>query len=264
MTFGIAGRVGRLTLSIVHKLAEFLRNIARITYLIYSTIMRLPLFVKNVPLAIEQMYAIGIGSLPLVSIIAVFLGAETVLQAEYQFRNIIPLKYLGTAVCKSITNELGPVVTSLVVSGRVATAIAAEIGSMKTTEQLDAMNILNLDPIRYLIVPKTIACVIMIPALVIWSELLAVLGSIVTVALSLDVTMYTYATGLKLFFTSGDLFMGIAKSMVFGGIIAVTGCYFGYEAKGGAKGVGNATTRAVMTSAVLILIFDFLIAALFW
>ncbi|MBD3322177.1 MAG: ABC transporter permease [Chitinivibrionales bacterium] len=264
MTTGFVGACGRFTVATANKLVEFLRNIARITYLICSTVVRLPLFAKNISISIEQMYSIGLGSLPLVSIIAVFLGAETVIQAEYQFRNIIPMKYLGTAVCKSIINELGPVVTSLVVSGRVATAIAAEIGSMKTTEQLDAMTILNLDPIRYLVVPKTIACIIMVPMLVIWAEMLAIAGSVVTVALSLDVTMYVYTTGLKLFFTPVDIYMGVAKSMVFGAIIAVTGCYFGYEARGGAAGVGNATTRAVMTSAVLILIFDFCIAALFW
>jgi len=255
---------GQLAFLSLEKLAGFLRGTAGCAGLVWKTTLRLPLMFKNVSLSVEQMYTIGIESIPLVSVTAIFLGAETVIQAEYQFRNLVPSKYLGVAVCKSIINELGPVVTSLVFSGRVATAIAAEIGSMRSTEQIDAMNILDLDPIRYLVVPKTIACIIMAPVLVIWSELLAVLGSIVTVMVGLDVTPYVYMTGLKLFFNPIDLFTGLLKSMIFGAIIALTGSYFGYEVKGGAEGVGNATTRSVMTAAVLILIVDFIIASLIW
>jgi phospholipid/cholesterol/gamma-HCH transport system permease protein len=175
---------------------------------------------------------------------------------------IVPMRYLGVLVCKSLTTELAPVVISMVVAGRVATGIAAEIGSMKTTEQLDAMQVLSLDPVRYLIVPKTIACIIMLPVLVIWGEFIAFIGSIITVALSVDITMHEFLSGLRLFFDDNDLYVGVIKTMVFGLIIALTGAYFGFEAKGGAEGVGNATTRAVITAAVLILIFDFVIAVL--
>ncbi|MDD5675672.1 MAG: ABC transporter permease, partial [Chitinivibrionales bacterium] len=127
---------------------------------------------------------------------------------------------------------------------------------------LDAMVLLRLDPIRYLIVPKMIACMIMLPVLVIWGEFLAIIGSIITVLLSVKVTLYVYLSGLKMFFNPGDLFLGIFKTFVFGAIIAMTGAHFGFEARGGAEGVGEATTKAVMTSAILILIFDFAIAFL--
>ena len=178
----------------------------------------------------------------LVSVIALFLGSETVVQAAYQMSTIVPMRYLGVLVCKSITTELGPVITSMVVAGRVATGIAAEIGSMKTTEQLDAMKVLRLDPIRYLIVPKTIACI--------------------TVLLTVDMSMHTFLSGLRLFFAENTLYIGVLKTTVFGAIIALTGAHFGFEAKAGAEGVGNATTKAVITAVVLILIVDFVIAVL--
>jgi phospholipid/cholesterol/gamma-HCH transport system permease protein len=230
--------------------------------LVYRVVTRAHLLFRNVDISIEHMYSIGITSLPLVSVTSLFLGSVTVTQAVYQFSGFIPLRYLGVAVCKTLITELAPVVTSLVVSGRITTAIAAEIGSMRNTEQLDAMTILSLDPIRYLIVPKTVACIVMMPMLVIWAGLCAFAGSIVTVILSVPITLNTYLMGLRMFFNATDLLVGVAKTAVFGGIIAIVGSYFGFQARGGAEGVGNATTKAVMLSSILILIFDFIIAFL--
>jgi phospholipid/cholesterol/gamma-HCH transport system permease protein len=208
------------------------------------------------------MYTIGVESLPLVTVIAIFTGATTVTQAVYQFSGFIPMKYLGLAVCKTLVTEIGPVFTSMVIAGRISTAIAAEIGSMKVNEQLDAMACLNLDSIRYLFVPKTVACVIMVPMLVIFAELIAFVSSIFTVIFSVKVTLYVYLTGLRLFFDPTSVLIGVAKTTVFGVIIALTGCYFGLQTKGGAEGVGNSTTKAVMASCVLILVSDFIIAFL--
>jgi phospholipid/cholesterol/gamma-HCH transport system permease protein len=253
-------RVGSSVFSLVDAVGAFLVHVARMTGLLGRIFSRFPLIVKNVSISIEQMYSIGIDSLPLVSVIAIFIGATTVTQAVYQFSGFIPLKFLGLAVCKTLINEIGPVFTAMVVAGRISTGIAAEIGSMKTGEQLDAMVCLNLDPVRYLYVPKMIACMIMVPMLVVWSELVAFISSIITVIFSVHVTLYVYLTGLKLWFNPADLIIGIAKTSVFGAIIALTGCYFGLETRGGAEGVGSSTTKAVMTSFVMILIFDFLIA----
>ncbi len=243
--------------------AAFLQQLAVIGHLAGRTAARLPLFVKNVDVSIGQMYSIGISSVPLVTIIALFIGSVTVSQAVYQFSGFIPLRYLGLAVCKTMITELAPVVTSMVVSGRITTSIAAEIGSMKTTDQLDAMTTLSLDPIRYLVVPKTIACVTMLPVLVIWSTLMAFIGSILTVLLSVRLALPTYLAGLRMFFHTRDLLMGIGKTAMFGAIIAIVGSYFGYRTRGGAEGVGEATTKAVMLSSVLILIFDFIMAFVF-
>jgi phospholipid/cholesterol/gamma-HCH transport system permease protein len=257
-------RVGSSVFSLIDAMGAFLVHVARMTSLGGRIFGRFPLMAKNISLSIEQMYGIGIESLPLVSVIAIFIGATTVTQAVYQFSGFIPLKFLGLAVCKTLINEIGPVFTSMVVAGRISTGIAAEIGSMKTGEQIDAMVCLNLDPVRYLYVPKMIACMIMIPMLVVWSELVAFVSSILTVIFSVNVTLYVYLNGLKFLFNPSDLVIGIAKTSVYGAIIALTGCHFGLETRGGAEGVGNSTTKAVMTSFVLILIFDFLIAFFVW
>ena len=258
----IVSRLGAAFFSFVDSGGSFLVHVSRIFALLWRIMTRLHLMLKNVALSIEQMYGIGIDSLPLVSVIAIFIGATTVTQAVYQFSGFIPLKYLGLAVCKTLINEIGPVFTSMVVAGRISTGIAAEIGSMKTGEQLDAMSCLNLDPVRYLYVPKMIACMIMVPMLVIWAELIAFISSILTVIFSVHVTLYVYMSGLKMLFKPFDLIVGVAKTSVFGAIIAICGCHFGLETHGGAEGVGNSTTKAVITSFVLILIFDFLIAFL--
>jgi phospholipid/cholesterol/gamma-HCH transport system permease protein len=247
---------------IADSLAFFLSHVSRFFALLWAIITRLPLLFKNVAISVEQMYAIGVESLPLVTVIAVFTGATTVTQAVYQFSGFIPMKYLGVAVCKTLITEIGPVFTSMVVAGRISTAIAAEIGSMKVNEQLDAMACLNLDSIRYLFVPKTVACVVMVPMLVIFAEFIAFVSSIFTVIFSVKVTLYVYLTGLRLFFDPSSLLIGVAKTAVFGAIISLTGCYFGLQTRGGAEGVGNSTTKAVMASCVLILVSDFIIAFL--
>ncbi len=253
---------GSFAVSAAKGSADFLRGVQRYGKLTRITFQRMPLALKNSNITMEHMYSLGVESVPLVTVIALFLGSATVTQAVYQMSGFIPMRYLGTLVCKSIVTELGPVITSMVVAGRVATGIAAEVGSMKTSEQLDAMNVLRLDPIRYLIVPKTIACMVMLPVLVIWANFLAIVGAAITVALTVDMTMHTFYTGLRLFFDPTDVYVGILKTVVFGAIIAITGSHFGFETKGGAEGVGNATTKAVVISAVLILIFDFVIALL--
>ncbi len=256
----ILSGAGRFGLGFWSVMAGFFRHVTWYATLVWKTFSRSLLLFRNIHLTFEQMYIIGVESVPLVAVTSVFVGGETVVQALYQFSGMVPLRYLGMVVSKSLVTELCPVLTALVVSSRVATAIAAEVGSMKTSEQLDAMTCLNLDPIRYLIVPKTVAAIIMMPILVIFSELIAYLGSIITALLFVDITLNLYLSGLRLFFSSFDLVMGIVKTAVFGAVIALTGAHFGFQARRGAQGVGEATTQAVMTAAVLILVFDFIMA----
>lgn len=263
LPLGLVAGIGRAGIGAWEGFLNFLRELTNAMTLALKTFVRLPLFVKNFNIALGQMFAIGITSVPLVSVIALFVGSVTVTQAVYQFAGFIPLRFLGLAVCKSMITELAPVITSLVFAGRIATAIAAEIGSMRTTEQLDAMTIMSLDPIRYLVVPKTLACMLMLPCLVIWAELLGFVGSVITVVITVDMTLHSYLAGLRMFFNPVDIYIGVVKTVVFGGIIALVGAYFGYATRGGAEGVGNATTKAVMLSSALILIFDFVIAFMF-
>lgn len=256
-------RLGEVYYVAVDTFVRFLGQLVFMAKLVADTVVRLPQFLRNPNITIEQMYSIGMTSMPLVTVTSIFVGSVTVSQAVYQFSGFIPLRYLGLAVCKSMITELAPVITAMVVSGRITTAIAAEIGSMKATEQLDAMTVLGLDSVRYLVVPKTIACTIMLPVLAIWAMLMAFAGSILTVVLTVNLTLEAYLAGLRMFFHAGDLVMGVGKTAVFGAIIALVGSFFGYQARGGAEGVGSATTKAVMLSSVLILIFDFIMAFMF-
>jgi phospholipid/cholesterol/gamma-HCH transport system permease protein len=255
-------KTGDAALAARNTAEAFFSHVLSISDLALKTAVRLPLILKNIPITIEQMYVIGLESLSLVAVTSVFVGGEAVVQCMYQFSGIVPLRYLGMAVSKALITELSPVITGLVVCSRISTAIAAETGSMKTSEQLDAMACLSLDPIRYLVVPKTVATVIMMPVLAVFSELIAFAASIITAVLFTDVTFNLYITGLRMFFSPKDMLFGIAKTSVFGLIIALTGAHFGFQAKKGAEGVGEATTKAVMTAMVLILVFDFIIAFL--
>ncbi|MDR0307472.1 MAG: ABC transporter permease [Chitinispirillales bacterium] len=254
--------IGYFARTELSKVTQLFLGVRSYSLLTAATFSKAPLLVKNIDITTRHMYTLGIESIPLVTMIAAFLGSATVTQAVYQMSGLVPLRYLGALVCKTTVTELGPVITSMVFAGRVATGIAAEIASMKGSEQLDAMNVLRLDSIRYLIVPKMVACIVMLPVLTVWAILIAFVGAGVTVAISVDVTMHTYLSGMKLFFNAYDVYVGVGKTAVFGAIVAITGAYFGFQAKGGAAGVGNATTKAVVVSAVLVLVFDFVIAVM--
>ena len=213
------------------------------------------------PLIVDQMVAIGIQSMPLTIFVALFTGAVTAVQASYQFRDYVPMIYLGTVIGKSVVIELAPVLTGIVVGGRVGASIAAELGTMRVTEQVDAMETMGISPVRYLVVPRVVAAAVMLPVLVIFADLVAILGGMVVAITTLDVTAHTFTSGLRLYFHVRDVFSGLIKAHFFGVIIALMGSYYGLKSEGGAQGVGLATTRAVVSLCLLILIVDYLIAA---
>ncbi len=248
------------TLKIAQLMNHFFSSVTAMARLFKNVLLAIPLIRKNPDLTVHQMRVIGVGSLPLVFVSAIFIGATTILQTNFQFQGLAPMRYLGFAVSKALITEICPVISSFVIASRISTAIAAEIGSMKTTEQLDAMCCLSLDSIRYVIMPKIVAAAIMLPVLVIFSEFFAYMSSVVIAFLFIDVTMYTYLEGLKLFFYLPDLLIGIAKTSLFGIIIAMSGAHFGLECSKGAQGIGGATTSAVMLASILILILDFMVA----
>lgn len=238
---GMAGKVGEVCL--------LAGSIAR----------RSPMVVLNPSLTFDQLIRIGITSLPLIIVISVFIGAVTAIQADYQFRGFVPATYLGTAVCKFVIIESGPVLTALVLAGRVGSAIAAEIGTMKEKEELDAMTVLDLDPLRYLALPRLLSGIIAFPLLTIISDFLAIAGGWLVTNLILKVTTATYIFGLRFLFYGYDIWIGLIKAMVFGGIVVVMGYYHGINAGAGAKGVGQASMKSVVSSCVLILVMDFVI-----
>jgi len=246
---------------LINRLAEGLAQTGRVSLMygdmIRYTVIRPPAF----RLLVDQMNTIGVGSLGLVLVVSLFTGAVAAVQAAYQFSTVVPLKYIGSVILRSTVIELGPVLTALVVGGRVGASIAAELGTMKVTEQIDAMRAIGINPIRYLIVPRVVAATIMLPVITIFSNAIAVFGGYVVAVTSIGVSTATYVNGLKDFFYLKDLLSGLLKAVVFGNIIGTMGCYFGLATEGGAEGVGNATTNAVVASCVLVLISDYLLAS---
>ena len=240
----------------------FVEHVGGVIVLLGRVFKSLPRIFGNCGLIVEQMSQMGVNSLPLVLLTSIFTGAVSSVQAAYQFRDFVPMRYLGTAVGKAVVIELGPVLTALVVAGRVGASIAAELGTMKVTEQIDALESMAIDPVPFLVTPRFIAGMVMLPILTIMADFVAIMGGYTVALLFLNVSSATFLSGLKMFFHFRDVSTGLLKALVFGVIIATMGCYQGFQTRGGAKGVGKSTTRAVVLSSVLILIADYLIASL--
>ncbi len=240
---------------------SFLRDVGGTSLMLGAVIAHLRELPRTWRQTLLQMEQVGIGSIPLVIVTSVFVGAVAAVQAAYQFQDYVPMIFLGTVVGKSVILELGPVLTALVVGGRVSASIAAELGTMKVTEQIDAMEILAIDPMRYLVMPRVVACVVMLPVLTIISDLLAILGGMVVANAAIGVDTATFTQGLRLFFYVDDVFSGILKAATFGGIIGLMGCFNGFRTYGGAQGVGRATMQAVVTSCICILITNYFLAS---
>lgn len=202
---------------------------------------------------------IGVNSLPLVLIIAVFTGAVAAWQAAYQLKGIAPLSFLGGATSRAIITELGPVLTGIVIAGRVGASIAAELGTMKVTEQIDALETMGISPIRYLAMPRFLAAVFMLPILVIFANFIAVLGAYIVSNYFLNVSFAVFFNSVKSFFEMWDLIAGLIKTVFFGAVTSLLGCHIGFRTEGGAEGVGLATIRSFVISSALILILDYLL-----
>jgi phospholipid/cholesterol/gamma-HCH transport system permease protein len=209
------------------------------------------------------MVGIGVGSLPIVVIVAAFLGAVTAFQAYYQLFAGVQLSVLGLLVRGSIVLELGPLLTALVLAGRVGARMTAEIGTMRVTEQIDALETLAYDPVAYLAVPRILAALVMLPALVIMANATSITTAWLTLISATPVTTNDYITGLRLGFAPFQVIYSLIKAFFFGGAIAFVCSYEGYVTGAGAEGVGRSTARAVVFSSISILVLDAIIAAAF-
>ncbi|MEP0828253.1 MAG: ABC transporter permease [Candidatus Zixiibacteriota bacterium] len=246
--------VGRRALNFVARLGSTF-------ILLLKTVYYLKEIPRSLGLIVDQFFFIGNKSLPLIVITSIFIGAVSAWQAAYQFQFIgAPLRYLGAAVGKAIVIELAPVLTALVVAGRVGAGIAAEIGTMKVTEQIDALESMAISPVRYLVMPRFFASLTMIPLLTIFSNFVAISGALAVSVLFVDLSYETFLNGVKNSFQIFDMVSGLTKSAVFGAIIGIVGCHEGYRAEGGARGVGKSTMEAVVISSVMILVADYIIA----
>ena len=213
---------------------------------------------------LDQMNKIGVTSLPLVFLTALFTGMVLSLQSAYQLRLFAAEQFTSDLVALSMTRELGPVLTAMVVAGRVGASIAAELGTMKVTEQIDALRALATDPIRYLVVPRLVAGFFMLFFLTIYANCIGMLGGYFVSVFKLGISSHQYIKRSIDILMIKDISTGLIKAFIFGTVISIVGCYFGFQTEGGAEGVGRSTTLAVVTALVLIIALDCFFTAFFY
>jgi phospholipid/cholesterol/gamma-HCH transport system permease protein len=251
--------ISKLLQKLGEKSLDFFQEFGQVSNLVYGIFKNL----KNVPrsrnLILYQMEHIGVNSLPLVIIIAIFTGAVSAWQAAYQLKGLAPLSFLGGTTSRAIITELGPVLTGIVIAGRVGASIAAELGTMKVTEQIDALEIMAISPIRYLAMPRFLAAIIMMPILVMFANFIAVMGAYLVSNYFLNISFSVFFISVRRFFSLKDLVSGLLKSVTFAGVTSLLGCHIGFRTHGGAEGVGLATIRSFVISAALILILDYVL-----
>ncbi len=241
------------------KILYFFEQVGKIFLLILGVIRSFPRIIRDRKLILEQMEHVGVNSIPLVFIIGFFTGAVSSWQAAYQFQGFISLSYLGSAVSKAIFIELGPVLTAIVLAGRVGASISAELGTMKVTEQIDALESLAINPVRYLVMPRFLACIAMLPVLTIIANFIAIMGAFAVAYVFQDVSFQIFFASAKRAFEVKDILGGLIKSVFFGASTSILGCHVGLETEGGAEGVGNATIRAFVWAAAMTLILDYIL-----
>jgi len=226
-----------------------------------SHIFRPPFYPR---LLLRQIIEIGYYSLPVVGLTAVFTGMVLALQSYTGFARFNAEGAVATVVVLSITRELAPVLTGLMVAGRIGAAMAAEIGTMRVTEQIDALSTLATNPYKYLIAPRLLAALIMLPCCVLIADIIGIYGGYLVAVHKLDFNPAVYLKNSWQFLELVDVISGLVKAGVFGFLIALMGCYHGFYSKGGAQGVGSATTNAVVSASLLILGFNYLITEAFF
>ena len=214
--------------------------------------------------ALEQMAKVGIDSLPIVFLTSLFTGMVLALQSAYQMQKMEAKLYIASLVALSITRELGPVLTALVVAGRVGASIAAELGTMKVTEQIDALETLATNPVKYLVVPRFIALFFMLPLLTIYADIVGIFGGYMIGVWRLNILSNLYWDMTWNPLKVKDIVTGLIKSFAFAMIICIVACYEGMRVEGGAEGVGSATTKAVVIAFILVIAADCLFTALFY
>ena len=210
----------------------------------------------------QYMQTTGVDGLPIVALISFLLGLIMAFMSAVQLEQFGANIYVASLVSLAMTRELGPIMTAIIVAGRSGSAFAAEIGTMKISEEIDALFTMGFDPVRFLVVPKLLATVIMVPILTLFSDLFAVAGGLIVGVFMLDLTANSYMAQTIKTLTLFDLFWGLFKSAIFGALIAEVGCLRGFRVRGGAASVGQATTSAVVTSIFLIILSDSLFSVI--
>ncbi len=254
---GFLANIGRVVLNLLSEVGR----LSIFSFAALAGMFRRPFYLKAI---FEQMIEIGYYSLPVVGLTAISTGAVLALQSYVGFSKFSAESAIATVVVLSITRELGPVLAGLMVAGRVGASMAAEIGTMRITEQLDALVTLSTNPIKYLVTPRVIAAVIMMPCLVLVADIIGVMGGYIVAVYNLGFSSEIYLQNTFQYLERGDVTSGLIKASVFGFIISIIGCYSGYHSQKGAQGVGSATTNAVVFASILILLVDYLLTKVFF
>ena len=254
---------------------NFLQPIGRVVLTFLATVGRLSIFTTSgvshcfrppyyPRIILRQMVEIGFYSLPVVGLTGVFAGMVLALQSYTGFARFSAEGGIANVVVLSITRELGPVLAGLMVAGRIGAAMAAETGTMRVTEQIDALTTLSTNPMKYLVAPRLIAGITMMPFLVLIADIVGVFGGYLVAVYKLGFNPTIYLQNTWDFMEFHDVVSGLIKAAVFGFIVTLMGCYHGYHSKGGAQGVGAATTNAVVSAAIMILCFDYILTEIFF
>lgn len=249
-------------LALKEKFFDVMEYVGSVFVLLWQVLLNLRGLYRKFGFFIEQIHSQGVKSISIVLFTSVFMGMVTAYQAYYQGQNYMPDVYIGMAVTKALFIELGPLIVGLVIAGRVASSIAAELGTMKVTEQIDALEALAINPIEHLVVPRVFAGIIVLPILTIIAEFTGIIGGWMLSVYSLNISHAVFWRGVRLDYIPITLYGGLIKSMTFGLTLTLMGCFYGLRAKGGAEGVGEATTKAVISSTILILFLDYVVSRL--
>ena len=254
---GFVTAIGRIFL-------DFLQAAGRLSIFMVialSHCFRPPFYPRQI---LRQLVEIGYFSLPVVALTAIFTGMVLALQSHTGFARFAAEGAVATIVVLGITRELGPVLAGLMVAGRVGAAMAAEIGTMRVTEQIDALSTLSTDPYKYLVVPRLLAGLLMLPCLVLVADIIGVFGGFLISAYKLGFNPANYLVQTWSNLEPMDVISGLVKASAFGFVITLMGCYNGFNSRGGAQGVGRATTSAVVSASILILVLNYIITELFF
>ena len=257
LLLGVLAAVGRSALNVCRTIG----SLALFALVGLSHVVRPPFPVRRF---ITALVGMAYFSLPVVALTAIFTGMVLALQSYTGFARFAAQGAVASVVVLSMTRELGPVLAGLMVAGRVGAATAAEIGTMRVTDQIDALSTLSTNPMKYLVAPRLLAGIIALPILVVVADILGVLGGFIVSTASLGFNRIAYLHNTFQYLQTMDVVSGLIKAAVFGFVIALMGCYNGYTSRGGAEGVGAATTAAVVSASILILAFDYVLTQLFF
>src|SRR4051812_24309019 len=256
MAVGLIERVGRNTNNSLAAFGDFCIFVART----FAWLGRSLFQIKTIRQLLPQMYEVGVRSVPVVAVTGAFIGMVLAIESHTQFKSIGQETRLGSVINLSVVKQIGPVLAAVMLAGRVGGALTAELGTMNVTEQLDALRVMGSDPIRYLVVPRFIACVMLTPILTIYSDLLGVLGGWAVSTKFLGVPSGPYWQYSAQGVDNWQIFEGIFKSLFFGAAIGLISCYKGFTCGSGASGVGRACTDSFVTSFIAIIILNFFFA----